>query len=143
MPLFRVWKKFPFATLHLQQYFMCHRVWAAAMPYKVVEITPEQKYRWNWRIKDSINFVLFKWSFEHTFTSVQEQHKDHLFIKFEKSNQVDDFTGKILFQEQHCISFLFPISPLAYLPLFSARKLGLPQKAVRLDAKHYRLICPH
>ncbi len=70
------------------------------MPYEIVEITPEQKYRWNWHIKDSINFVLFKWKFEHTFTSVQEQNPDHLFIKFENSNQVTNFTGKILFTEK-------------------------------------------
>ncbi|NVM30572.1 MAG: hypothetical protein HWN65_17155 [Candidatus Helarchaeota archaeon] len=92
MPLFKVSKKFPFSTPLLQQYFMCYRVWQRAMPYKIVEITPEHKYRWKWHIKDSLNFVLFKWSFEHTFTSVQEQHPDHLFIQFENSNQVTDFT---------------------------------------------------
>jgi NDP-sugar pyrophosphorylase family protein len=101
MPLFKVSKVFHHPTKHLQQYFMCHRVWQAAMPYKVVEIEPEQKYRWNWRIKDNINFVLFKWNFEHTFTSIQEDHPDHLFIRFENSNQVTNFTGKIKFEETH------------------------------------------
>ncbi len=100
MPLFKIWKKYPYPTALLQQYFMCHKVWQAAMPYKLVEINPIEKYRWNWRIKDSINFILFKWNFEHTFTSVQEEHPDHLFIKFENSNQVNDFTAKILFQEK-------------------------------------------
>ncbi|MHA1278158.1 MAG: hypothetical protein ACTSQI_11535 [Candidatus Helarchaeota archaeon] len=99
MPLFKITKVFPYTTKHLQQYFMCHRVWQVAMPYQLVEITPEQKHRWNWRIKDSINFVLFKWNFEHIFTSIQEEHSDHLFIRFENSNQVNDFTGKILFEE--------------------------------------------
>lgn len=100
MPVFKVWKKFPFPTPLLQQYFMCHCVWQKAMPYKLVKITPEQKYRWNWQIMDHINFVIFKWKFEHTFTSVQEQHSDHLLIKFENSNQVTDFIGKILFIEK-------------------------------------------
>lgn len=70
------------------------------MPYKIIEITPEEKYRWNWRIKDKINFTLFKLTFEHIFTSIQEQHEDHLFIKFKNSNQVTDFAGKILFVEK-------------------------------------------
>ena len=99
MPLFKVSKKFPYPTKMLQQYFMCHKVWKAAMPYKLVAVEPEEKYRWQWRLKDKINFVLFKWTFEHTFTSVQEEHDDHLFIRFENSNQVNDFNGKIIFQE--------------------------------------------
>ncbi len=80
---------------------MCHKVWQAAMPYREVEITPRQKFIWDWRIKDNINFVLFKWNFEHIFTSIQEEHEDHLFIRFENSNQVNDFSAKILFQEQN------------------------------------------
>jgi len=100
MPLFKVSKKFPFKTPLLKQYFMCFKVWKESMPYKSVEIIPEQKFRWNWRISDSINFVLFKWDFKHNFTSVQEEHEDFLLIKFENSNQVTDFSAKILFQEK-------------------------------------------
>jgi hypothetical protein len=100
MALFKIWRKFPFPTALLKEYFMCHQVWKIAMPYKVVEITPEQKYRWNWRIQDSINFVLFKWNFEHNFTSIQEEHEDHLSIRFENSNQVNDFFAQILFREE-------------------------------------------
>lgn len=84
---------------------MCHKVWKAAMPYKTVEITPEQKFRWNWRIKDSLDFVIFKWNFDHTFTSVQEEYPDHLAIRFENSNQVSDFAAQILFQEKTVGSF--------------------------------------
>jgi len=100
MPLFKVSKKFPFKTPLLKQYFMCFKVWKEAMPYKVVDIIPEQKFRWNWRIADSINFVLFKWDFKHNFTSVQEEHADFLSIHFENSNQVTDFSAKILFKEK-------------------------------------------
>ncbi len=98
MALFRVWKKFPFQTPLLKQYFMCHRVWKATMPYKTVEIIPEYKFRWKWRIKDRINFVLFQWSFEHNFISVQEEHENFLSIKFENSNQVSQFHAKILYE---------------------------------------------
>ncbi|MFX1296381.1 MAG: hypothetical protein ACFFD2_16200 [Promethearchaeota archaeon] len=101
MALFKIWKKFPYRTALLQQYFMCHKVWKAAMPYESVEIIPEEKFRWNWKIKDKINLGLFKWDFEHIFTSVQEEHEDYLFIKFENSNQVKDFSGKIIFQEKN------------------------------------------
>lgn len=100
MSLFKVSKKFPFRTPLLKQYFMCFKVWKEAMPYKKVEITPEQKFRWNWRIADSINFVLFKWDFKHNFTSMQEEHEDFLSIQFENSNQVTDFHAKILFTEK-------------------------------------------
>ena len=100
MALFRIWRKFPFSTALLKEYFMCHMVWKNAMPYKLVEISPEQKYRWNWRIKDNINFVLFKWNFEHHFTSIQEEHADHLSIRFENSNQVSDLFAQIKFQEE-------------------------------------------
>ena len=99
--LFRIWKKFPFATPLLKEYFMCHRVWQKAMPYKRIEIRPEQKFRWNWKINDSINFILFKWNFDHIFTSVQEEYEDHLIIRFENSNQVDDFLAQILFNEEN------------------------------------------
>ena len=70
------------------------------MPYKIVEIIPERKGKWNWRIKDNLNFVLFKWGFEHIFTSVQEEHEDFLAIKFENSNQVRNFSAKILYEEK-------------------------------------------
>ena len=100
MPLFKLSKKFPFKTALLKQYFMCFKVWKENMPYKVVDIIPEQKFRWNWRIADSINFVLFKWDFKHNFTSVQEEHEDFLSIRFENSNQVTDFSAKILFKEE-------------------------------------------
>ncbi|NVM55010.1 MAG: hypothetical protein HWN66_14995 [Candidatus Helarchaeota archaeon] len=100
MPLFKIWKKFPFPTPLLKQYFMCHRVWQKAMPYKAVEIKPEHKFRWIWKVKDKLNFILFKLDFEHTFTSVQEEHEDYLFIKFENSNQVKDFSAKILYEEK-------------------------------------------
>jgi len=79
---------------------MCFKVWKEAMPYKTVDITPEHKFRWNWRIVDSINFVLFKWDFVHTFTSVQVEHEDFLSIEFENSNQVTSFSAKILFKEK-------------------------------------------
>ncbi|MDD1776539.1 MAG: hypothetical protein LUQ65_00085 [Candidatus Helarchaeota archaeon] len=99
MPLFKVSKKFPFKTPLLKQYFMCFKVWKEAMPYKSVEITPEHKFRWNWRVADSINFGLFKWDSKHNFTSVQEEHEDFLSIQFENSNQVTDFHALILFKE--------------------------------------------
>ncbi len=111
MPLFKVSKKFPFKTPLLKQYFMCFKVWKEAMPYKTVEIIPEQKFRWNWRITDSINFVLFKWDFKHTFTSVQEEHADYLSIQFENSNQVTDFCAKILFKEKREV----PLETIVFL----------------------------
>lgn len=80
------------------------------MPYKTVEIIPEQKFRWNWRIADSINFVLFKWDFKHNFTSVQEEHEDFLSIRFENSNQVTDFSAKILFMEKMDVSLETTVS---------------------------------
>jgi len=100
MPLFKVSKKFPFRTPLLKQYFMCFKVWKEAMPYKTVDITPENKFRWKWRIVDSLNFVLFKWDFVHTFTSIQEEHEDFLSIEFENSNQVNSFSAKIIFREE-------------------------------------------
>jgi len=99
MALFNVWKIFPFRTAILKQYFMCHRVWKEAMPYRVVEIEPEHKYRWNWRIKDKINFILFQWNFEHSFTSIQKEHEDYLSISFENSNQVSKFSARILYEQ--------------------------------------------
>lgn len=100
MPLFKVSKKFPFKTALLKEYFMCFKVWKVAMPYKTVDITPEHKFRWNWRIIDSINFGLFKWDFVHIFSSVQTEHEDFLSIEFENSNQVTNFSARILFKEK-------------------------------------------
>lgn len=77
---------------------MCHKVWMEAMPYKLVEIEPEQKFKWSWRINDSINFIFFKWNFEHNFKSLQEEHEAHLLIRFEDSNQVSDFEARILYE---------------------------------------------
>jgi len=100
MPIFKVSKKFPFKTTLLKQYFMCFKIWKEAMPYKTVDITPEHKFRWNWRIVDSLNFIIFKWEFIHTFTSVQEEQEDFLSIEFQNSNQVNNFSAKILFKEK-------------------------------------------
>ena len=100
MVVFEVKKVFPFSKNLLKEYFMCHVTWKMGMPYKSVGIKPREKNTWDWDVKDSFDFIVLKWNFNHVFTSIQIEFEDYLDIKFENSNQVLNFNGIIRFKEK-------------------------------------------
>jgi len=98
--VFEVKKVFPFNKELLKEYFMCFKIWELGMPYKSVKIKPREKNSWDWKIKDVIDFIIIKWSFEHKFTSIQQEFDNYLKVDFENSNYISDFDGKITFNEK-------------------------------------------